>query len=493
MGLTGTARIDTTASDPVLDALLGAGPAQWGVRADSTAHLAGDLQSRASSVLDGDPATAWQTPFSTLVGQALDLQLPAPVSLRALDLDVVADGRHSLPRSFRLVADDAAPVVLAVPPITSPAPDGSGIVRVHLPLPSATTATHWRLEVADVDIRSTTDWSTLLPFTLPLGIAEIHLPGVPTRPAADVDTGCRDDLLTVDGTPVALRVTGDPTDLSTDGGLAVALCGPAVDLPAGESILRTTAGRRTGIALDRLVLQSAAWSSPTPSRPAPATVTRTARPGHVTGQVTTDGTPFWLVLDESMNAGWHLDVDGASVSGPRPIGSYAAGWLVTPDRAGTLAVTADWTPQRAVDVALAVSLAGVLGCLALVVLGRRRAIAVPPVAPAEPVVETHPPTPGWRTITGVALLAAVVVAPLAAVPGAAAVLVARRWPWAGRGLPVVAIALSMAAVTVLQVGHGYPASFIWPTQFPWVHEVSLLAVVVMLGLALPPDERDRRR
>ncbi len=493
VGLSGTARLDTAAPDPELDALLGAGPAEWGVRADSTAHLAGDLESRASSVLDGDLGTAWQTPFSTLLGQALDLELPAPVSLTALDLDVVADGRHSLPSAFRLIADGGTPIELDVPRITSPAPDGTGVVHLHLLLPAETTAAHWRLEVAGVDTRSTTDWSTLLPFTLPLGIAEIQLPGVPARPAADVDTGCRDDLLTVDGTAVGLRITGDPTDPSTSGGLAIAACDASLALPAGGSILRTTAGRETGLALDRLVLQTAAWSTPAPPKEAPASLARSARPGHVTGSVTTNGTPFWLVLDESMNTGWRLDADGATISGPRPIGSYAAGWLVTPDGPGALQVTAEWAPQRAVDIALAVSLAGVLGCVALVLLGRRRSVARPDRTPPVPVVEARPHAPGRRTLVAVTVLAAAVIAPVAAVPGAAAVLLARRWPWAGRALPVLVIAFSMATVTVLQVGHGYPASFVWPTRFAWVHEASLLAVVVMLGLALPPDERDPRR
>jgi hypothetical protein len=46
---------------------------------------------------------------------------------------------------------------------------------------------------------------------------------------------------------------------------------------------------------------------------------------------------------------------------------------------------------------------------------------------------------------------------------------------------------------VLQIGRGYPATFLWPTRFPWAHQAALLAVVVMLGLAVPPDEPDPRR
>jgi MFS family permease len=110
-----------------------------------------------------------------------------------------------------------------------------------------------------------------------------------------------------------------------------------------------------------------------------------------------------------------------------------------------------------------------------------------------PSFETDPPRPGLGIVIGVAGLAALVVTPLAAPIGAAAVLVARRWPWAGRFLPVAAIAVAMAVVTVLQVGRGYPASFIWPTRFPWAHQAALLSVVVLLGLAVTPDDRATRR
>jgi hypothetical protein len=493
LGITGTARLDTTAPDPVLDELLGAGEDTWGVVATSTARLAGDLDARASSTLDGDLGTAWQTPFSTVQGQAVELVLAEPVTLSELELDVVADGRHSLPASIRLTADDGEPVELDVPAITSPAADGSGIAHVRVRLPRSTTASTWRVEIAGVDIRSTTDWSTLLPFTLPVGIAEIGLPGAPLRPAeAEVDTGCRSDLLEVAGEAVPLRVTGDARDLSTAGGLDVVACAARASLSQGTTELRTTPGRRSGIALDRLVLRSQDTPTSAPPTSPPGVTTRSHRPGHVTGTVEGDGEPFWLVLDESMNEGWELTVDGATVEGPRPLDAYAAGWLVIPERAGSLAVTARWTPQRAVDLALLVSFLGVLGCLALVAWPRRRRpTAVGPSGILDLALPDQPPP--WPAVLIAAALAALIVDPLAAPVAAAVVLVARRWPAAGVALPVLATAGSAAAVTVLQVGHEYPASFVWPTRFEWVHEVALLSVLVLTTLVLTTSGSERRR
>lgn len=481
----GTARLDTTAPDSVLDALLGASVEAWGVRADSTAHLAGEVDARASATLDGDPRTAWQTPFSALVDQAVDLQLTTPVTAASLDLDVVADGRHSLPTAFRLVADGGAPITLAVPPVASPAADGSGIASLHLALPAPVTASRWRIEVAGVDIRSTTDWSTLLPFTLPLGIAEIHLPGVPERPDTEVDTGCRDDLLTVDGIPLPIRISGDPRAPITNGGLRVEGCRGSMTLPAGSTILRTTPGWSTGLAIDRLVLQHQPGEAPVARRPQVTARSTQVRSGHVSGSVTTDGQPFWLVVDESMNRGWRLHVDGAQVAGPRPIGAYAAGWLVTPVRAGRLAVTADWSPQRTVDLALLVSALAAAACVGLVLVGRRRA-TLPPSAISRPTLTRRPAPPGWLAVGAGAALAALLVAPVAAAPMAVALVVARRWPWTGRALPPILVAASAAAVTVLAVGHGYPASFQWPTRFPWVHAVTLGAVLLLVVLGWSP-------
>ena len=48
------------------------------------------------------------------------------------------------------------------------------------------------------------------------------------------------DLVEADGQPLGVRVTGDPTDPATGGGLDVVGCDAAgLALPAGESILRT--------------------------------------------------------------------------------------------------------------------------------------------------------------------------------------------------------------------------------------------------------------
>lgn len=480
LALDGAARVDPNGPEAVLDALLGAGPDDWPVTARSSARLVGDLDARASSVLDGDRATAWRTPFSQVVGQRIDLTLDEPTTLDALELDVVADGRHSLPRAFRVTADGQS-VDVAIPPL----PEDGPTQLVSVPLPSRLTGTEWTFEITDIDFRSTIDRQTGLPFTLPVGIAEIVLPDVPTRPTADIDTGCRDDLLSVDGAPLDVRIRGSADDADLGLPLDLEACSPATRLAAGEHHVRTAPGRVTGIDLDRLVLTSASWSGAAEVEPVAASVrTRSDEPGHVTGTVETDGEPFWLVLDESMNDGWELTVDGAAVTGPRPVDSSAAGWLVTPDQAGTLDVTARWTPQRGVDIALVVSLIGIALCLVLVWRGRAHASASDATATGPPALVSHPRPPSGAAIVLGAVVAGVLVGPTAVVAALAVLLAARFAPWVGRAIPPLLVAGAMVGVTVLQVRERHLPDFNWPTRFPWTHQTALLGVLLITVLAV---------
>ena len=87
------------------------------VVASESEHLAGDVRFRASSAIDGDPTTAWNTPFVAPTGQWMEFTSPTPVTVDRLDLQVVADGRHSVPTQVTLSVDGTN-VPLAVPPIT---------------------------------------------------------------------------------------------------------------------------------------------------------------------------------------------------------------------------------------------------------------------------------------------------------------------------------------------------------------------------------------
>ncbi len=219
--LTGQARVDPNAPDSVLDSVLGT--TAPGVTYSASAHLAGDTAARASSAFDDNPATAWTTPFGATVGQWIQASLPAPITMDHVNLAVVADGKHSVPTQLQLSTDTGQTRTLNLPPIADRPAEGATVsVPVSFP---AVTGRSFRLTITAVRPETTVDYTTRVPIDKPVAIAEAGLPGVPA-PAqpTTVDTGCRSDLLTIDGHPVPVRITGSSRDAVNDDPLSLAAC-----------------------------------------------------------------------------------------------------------------------------------------------------------------------------------------------------------------------------------------------------------------------------
>jgi arabinofuranan 3-O-arabinosyltransferase len=373
---------------------------------------------------------------------------------------------------------------------------------------------------------------------MPVALAELGIPGVQRQAPADALPGvCRDDLLTIDGAPLPVRVTGSVADASTGRPLSAEPCDPTtggassspLTLDRGQHVLRSALGLETGVDLDGIVLGSGAGGTPlalgargaVPAAAEPAAaeptggtpkveVTSSGRTNmklHVTGA----DKPFWLVLGQSHNRGWVASVGGHDLGKGQLVNGYANGWLVDPKDARTLDVTLTWTPQRTVWIAIAISGVTMLLCTALA-LGllhrRRRAQAAPPEAARNsdepPVFRSPLVAAGTRprglvvaaTAIGAGLLAAVLINPL---PGllvgllVLAALVRPRWRVVlAIGAPV---ALGLAGLYVLaeQTLNEYPPVFEWPTFFDRVHVLGWLAVALIAADALVEVVRSRRR
>ena len=77
-------RLATSASDDVLDRVLGvAGADAGGVTVRASQHLPGDVASRASAAVDGDPATRWSTAFGDPTGQWIEVRGAQPLTSTA--------------------------------------------------------------------------------------------------------------------------------------------------------------------------------------------------------------------------------------------------------------------------------------------------------------------------------------------------------------------------------------------------------------------------
>ncbi len=406
--LSGTARISPLIPDNTIEQLVGRpGSNGSGIVAYSRGRLPGDLRAGAMATLDGSSQTVWEPGFgaSQQPGNWLDYNLPRPVTLDHLDLQVVADGEHSVPTTMTVSAGGVTRSV-ALPPLADGRTPGT-VVDVPVSFP-AVTGRAIRLTFPTVRVENTVDYWSESPIGMPIGIAEVGIPGVHAAPVPPRMPGtCQSGLLAIDGQPVWVRVTGSTTAALDRQGLAVSLCGPdahGVTLGPGTHTLQATLGSVSGFNLDTLALESAPGGGPAPL-PAPAAPSVTtvvaaaatppapavtvSRPGKTSMQlqlhgVTAASAPFLLVLGESLNKGWTATVPGTSGLGtPLLVDAFANGWRVDPAQlagaihGGTVTVDLVWTPQQRVDLALVASLAFLLLCLVLGFVPRR----LDPVAP----------------------------------------------------------------------------------------------------------------
>jgi len=529
--VTGDARLAPGAPSDVVDAVLGLpGREEGGVIATSSESLPGCVRCRAGAAIDSDPATAWNTPFSGVVGQWIDYEVERPLTFDHLALRVVADGRHSVPTRIRIEAGGRARDV-DVPAVA----DGVGenaTEKVTLRFP-AMSGRHIRVTVLAVRETGTYNYFSTLPQTAPVGIAELGIPGLvlPDAPSR-LPSDCRDDLLTIDGEALPVRIVGTRDDAESRGALEVRPCDPSsreavpkLRLAAGEHVLRSAPGRETAIDIDRLVLGSDAggglavsgrrMSRPpvaTPSAPEVAVESR----GRTSMRVRVAGAsePFWLVLGESKNAGWTARVVGGGSLGPsRLVDGYANGWRIDPVAGSAFYVEITWTPQRRVAAAIAVSTLGAVLCVAIVVATRRRRRrsrrtsrrgvperGVARVAASGPArVESGHDAPVLTNVFGgnsTAVPARMVAVGVLSAGAGAAVVTA---PWIGllvagmvgaallrpraraalALLPALLLGLAGVYIAYRQQRDHLPPVFEWPTLFPRARTLGWLAIVLL--------------
>jgi arabinofuranan 3-O-arabinosyltransferase len=502
----GKGRVSENLSDLDLDRILLLAPAaDGGVDASSSGRMPRDYRSRASAAVDGDPSTAFRSPFNGAAGSWIEFTYPSAVSRDGLDLSVVNDGNHSVPRRITVTVDGTEHGSYDVGPLA----DGAGRrERATTPIRLDTgplRGSTFRLTVDEVAEVTTPDWFGGGPVIMPVGIAEVDLPTV-RPPAADtpVDDRCREDLLRVGERVVPLRARGTVGDAAAGRYLNLEQCGPPTSIAAGRTLLESAPGALAGLEVDILGLSSAPGGgpgldtvaqeqvAPAPASDAPETVTeRTGRNRHRVVVSAADA-PYWVVLGQSHNAGWRATTStGVDLGEPTLVNGYANGWLVDPSVVGAdVVVELDWAPQRWVWLGLALSAFGVLVCLALCLRpGRRTGVEPGRMVPRwiDPRSCDGPPRTDTRAaitalaVTGAAVLFGGPWVGLAVGAVTAVALLVAGGQVVLRLLVVGPLALSALFVVAKQFRNQYQTDFNWPGWFETTHAWTL-AGVMLLGV-----------
>ena len=481
--LRGEARWSAHADDALLD-----DPGAPRVRA--TASLAGDLVSRGRAAFDDDPTTAWQPPIGPQDGQAVTITHPVPRAFRDLTLTYRADGLHSAPSAVTVLVD-GVPIGRSTLPGTLRAADD--LVTVDLGLPDA-TGRSLTMRIDEVVERRTMNWYSGLPDVLPVAIVDISDGfDFPERPQR-IDTGCREDLLRLDGRSVPVRITGSTPDAFARRPLAVTACGPTLELSEGEHRIVATAGADSMYDLDRLVLTSASSGIAPTHAGMPSLRVQKLDRTEILLQVEGATSPYWLILGQSLSAGWQLRDDAGLDHGPpRLVDGFANGWLVAPDDAARTSFRLVWAPQRTVWIGLWASVMAALACLLVAIRGRRDS---GPLAPGSPVFEdprrSRRVVPDGRAVALGLFVATFSVVNLPSWHIAGPVIgllmtLALRGSIPRRTMPVLAVlAMGSAAalIAIEQIRFRHPRDFVWPLFFEGYHVLGVLAILCLAAGAV---------
>ena len=513
----GTAEINSGDSDDLINRLIGLTPPVPAtppsgraevVAANSSTRLDGDRAARANAALDGDPSTAWIAQTGAQAGEWIGFKLSEPITLEHLDLQVLNDGRHSLPTRITVSTENGSRTVdLRVPPVGYGRPQNSTSTEtVGFP---ALSGADLKVTVDSVlQVRSLDYYASFTGATdiLPVGIAELGIPGVdqPVAPA-QLPQECQSGLMSIDGKPVDVEVTGSSKDAISGQPLQVRPCGNSlngISLSAGSHTVSTSSRLPSGWSIDSLDFASA----PVLTHPNVAPATAPAAPAGASVAVDhhdrtswdltvkSNGKPFWLVLGQSFSSGWSATVNGHSLGAPKLVDGYATGWLIPAGALdGVAAVHIEWTPQRVVWAAIAASALALFVCLILAAWPRRRRGArstqTPDTGALSPTAATvyGGSRPSVRAVAawsiGWGLLAAGASRPLIGALAAVAVGVGCFLPRGRTAVRVITAAAALAVpvyVVQQQAAHNYLPTIDWPAALSSANDIAWFALA-MLG------------
>ncbi len=345
-----------------------------------------------------------------------------------------------------------------------------------------------------------------LPTARTFSVTGSAVPNAVADAASDAASeACRGGILAIDGAdvPVRIEAPATPGAGSAPAPNVIVACTP-ITLGRGTHTLTTTA--TGGVDVNQLVLGSDAGGTPSvlaadgrpvvPPTPEPVTTTwRNQSLTKVDVHAGRSDGPSWVLLAQSYSEGWNASAArGSDPAGPTLINGFANGWYVAAPKPHGAAYTLEWTPQRAMNIALIVSLVGVLVALGLVVLGRRwSAVGTlgDELHPDPPVLDApwgdRPLVAGARVVGVAAVLgiaSALVIGPWWGVAVAAVVAFAGRWRHGHAVLTVGvvgALVVSFVTVVIERLDRRHETAFNFFTSLHTPHRIALFALALFAG------------
>lgn len=417
----GVVRAGADVSETALDLLAGYDSQ---VSATSSSRFFDNPALRASAALDGDASTAW-VPGRDAIGESLTVAFPArPINTLVIEQERASGQLVDLATRVRVELQDGRSVEARL---------GPGVSKIALP-PGRPVG------LLRITILARTRTGVLV------RINEVKIPGLQLRPDETRAAGACVTVGALSGAP--LRVHAAITELVARRPTPFVSCGYPIRLGPGEQHLRTV----PGWLLDRVHLKDVGVLAQGLSA-VPAHLVATSHDA-TSWRVNVGEAhqPYLLVLGQGWDPRWQATVNGRDLGRPLVLDGWSTGWRI--DERGPAVVRVRYGPERFALGARALSGAGLLTCLVLV-LGRRRKPLVASAQIAETQESSHRASRA-RTLStcgiGVGLLWAVGGTLLVGV-GALVMLASRRSAGLARASSWTGVLL-LAAVPFLRIFHG---------------------------------------
>lgn len=471
-------RLSPRANDALLGAALELDPVAW-ADVSSTGRLEGSPQWWAAAAIDGDDDTVWWSGVASgteaMPASSITLPLSRPVS--SLDFHLARTLPSSTPTRMRIEAMSGGTVTSNIDVDVPPA-DARGLTRVEFPSMDGERLVITLIEVQPFRVH---DEQTGREITAPVGISEIESDGlVALIVPGDVATGCREDLITLDGRSLPVEIRGSVTDALAGRPLKARVCGdPTLRLEPGNHRLSSSSGAETGWDVDSVVLRSQRRGESVPAQALAIDMDR----GRRTIELPTCDGPCWVELPDGWNPGWSATTGRIDLGEPSASAGGRNAWFLESSTTGD-GVDVTWEPQRymwsgLMITAVSVLFLAVLAVLDLAGLAHRR----PDSVSRRRLEFSHPML--WALLSGV--VGYVVVDPFWGIVIATLTICCHKRPRVLAALGWILVGLAMVFLVAQQVRTGADPGFAWPSVFARAHRPALAGIVVVWCAILAMD------